>query len=107
MLNSQVGNERKTLCLYNTTLDGEFIKPTLKFSEKRLFFKYSWVKNVPFMAISKNLEITCASILATNFTLKVSPPFSINKEHFMLSFGESAFVKVDFDPGQKADRTSG
>lgn len=64
--------------LYTTTVDGEFIKPTLKFSEKKLYFKYTWEKNVPFAPISKNLDIVSTAALPTNFMLKYSPPFSIS-----------------------------
>lgn len=70
-LNSTIGNERKTNTLYTTTVEGEFIQPTLVFSEKKLHFKYSWEKNVPFSHISKNLEITCGSALPVNFFIKV------------------------------------
>lgn len=106
-LNSQAGNERKTNTLYVTNVEGEFILPNLIFSERRLFFKYSWEKNVPFMPISKNLELSCGSQLPVNFMLKVTPPFSINQEEFALLPGKSAAVRVDFDPGQKVDRVSG
>jgi len=70
-LNAQVGNERKTNTLYTTTVEGDFILPTLVFSEKKMNFKYSWEKNVPFQPISKNLEITCGSALPVNFSMKV------------------------------------
>ena len=66
-LNAQAGNERKTNTLYQTIIEGEFIQPGLIYSEKRLYFKYSWEKNIPFMPISKNLEITCGSQLPVNF----------------------------------------
>ena len=78
MLQSCVGNERKSNVLYTTTIEGDFIKPTLVCSEKKLFFKYSWEKNIPFMPISKTLEMTCGSSLPVNFSLKCGAPFSIN-----------------------------
>jgi hydrocephalus-inducing protein len=56
--------------LYTTTVEGEFIQPTLLFSERKLYFKYVWEKGVPFMLISKELELTCGSQLPVNFTLK-------------------------------------
>ncbi|EGR28756.1 hypothetical protein IMG5_169530, partial [Ichthyophthirius multifiliis] len=107
ILNSVIGNDRKSHQLYQTTIEGEFIRPTLKFNEKKIYFKYIWEKNVPFMQISKDLEITCISILKTNFMLKTIPPFSINKEKVQLSYGEKEIIRVDFDPGYKVDRVSG
>lgn len=107
MLQSCVGSERKSNVLYTTTIEGDFIKPTLVCSERKLFFKYAWEKNVPFMPISKTLELTCGSSLPVNFTLKCGAPFSINQDQFSLLPGKSAQVRVDFDPGYKTDRRSG
>ena len=50
-LNSLIGNDRKVNQLLTTYIDGDFIIPVLTFSEKKLFFKYSWEKNVPFSLI--------------------------------------------------------
>ena len=105
-LTTQAANERKQTQLYNTTIEGEFINPTLVFSEPKIYFKYSWEKGEPFRTISKNLDVTCACQLPTNFLLKVQPPFSINSENFSLLPGKTSSVKVDFDPGLKYDRVS-
>lgn len=104
---TQIGNDRKQTLLFDTTLNGEFINPTLAFSESRLHFKYSCENNAPYALISKNLEITNISQLPTNFNLKVAAPFTINKDMFSLMPGRSASLKLDFDPSLKADRMSG
>ena len=105
-LSSQALNERKTEKLMTTVIEGEFINPTLVFNEKLLYFKYSWEKGEPFHTISKNLEITCACQLPTNFILKAQSPFSISQENFSLLPGKTTTLKVDFDPGLKYDRVS-
>ncbi|CAD8206755.1 unnamed protein product [Paramecium octaurelia] len=107
MLNSTIGSERKANLLFATTIEGDFIQPTLQFSERKLFFKYSWEKNVPFMPISKNLEITCACPLPVNFDLKCQQPFTVNQDKLQLNPGKSAVVRIDFDPAFKSDRKSG
>lgn len=105
-LNVSVGNDRKENCIVTTIIEGLFINPSVSFSAEKLFFKYSWAKNVPLMPISKNLEITCNSELPTRFLLKYAPPFSISKEEFSLLPGKSASVRIEFDPGLKTDRIS-
>lgn len=72
MLNSQVGQDRKSTPLYTTVIEGDFITPTLTFSEKRLYFKYSWLKGVPFAPIAKQLEITCSCQQPVNFNVKIN-----------------------------------
>jgi len=57
--------------------------------------------------MSKDLEITCVSSLATNFLLRCAPPFSINQERFQLDPGQTASLRVDFDPTMREDRQSG
>jgi len=79
----------------------------LVFSEKNLYFKYTWEKNIQFLPISRNLELTCGSQQPVNFNLKVQPPFSINRENFELLPGKSSNVRVDFDPSHKSNRVSG
>lgn len=88
-LSAQSGSERKALPVYQTVLEGEFIKPSLKFSENELYFKYSWEKNVPAMLISKQLEIFCGSALPTNFLINTQGPFTISKNSFALEPGKS------------------
>ncbi len=105
-LNVSVGNDRNETCIVTTVLEGTFINPSVSFSQDKLFFKYSWAKNVPLMPISKTLDITCNSELPTRFLLKYAPPFSINKEEFSLLPGKSASVRIEFDPGLKIDKIS-
>ena len=106
-LTSTTGEERKQTELHKSTFEGEFINPSLLFSAPKLNFKYVWEKNVPFMHIAKNLEITCGSLLPVNFTLKVQTPFSISAENLSLIPGKSTTIVVHFDPGMKFDRLSG
>ena len=104
---TQIGNDRKSSLLLETNLVGEFISPTLTFSESKMHFKYTWQRGVPSSLISRNLEISNISQLPTNFNVKVTAPFSINKDSFSLIPGRSAVLKIDFDPSLKADRVSG
>ena len=104
---SLVGNERKEKVVFECNLKGQFIDPFLQFSENTVFFKYVWVKGVPIEPMSKEIEISCVALLPANFLLKCAPPFSINRERFMLEPGQSESLRVDFDPGHKYDKTSG
>lgn len=72
-----------------------------------MYFKYSWEKGVQFAPIAKNLDINCVSALPVSFSIKVSSPFSISKEHLSLLPGKTETIKIDFDPSQKIDRQSG
>ena len=105
-LNVSIGNDRKETGILNSLIVGTFIIPSVACVPEKLYFKYSWAKNVPLMPISKTLDITCNSELPTRFLLKYAPPFSINKEEFSLLPGKSASVRVEFDPGLKTDRIS-
>lgn len=104
---SLVGSERKERTIYECTLKGNFIDPLLKFSENTLYFKYIWEKDVQVEPLTKDLIITSISELPTNFLIKCSPPFSMQKERIILDPGQSEIVRVDFDPGHKIDRISG
>jgi len=105
----QIGNDRKQNLLYDTVLTGEFVDPTLSFSENKMHFKYTWQKDSEVAAnlITKEFSITNVSQLPTNFSLKVLPPFSISKDHFSLIPGRSSTLTISFDPSLKADRVSG
>ena len=102
-----IGKDRKTKVIFNTTLQGNFIEPFLQFSENVLHFRYVWENGVMMETMSKDLEITCVSSLATNFLLRCAPPFSINQERFQLDPGQTASLRVDFDPTMREDRQSG
>lgn len=88
-------------------LEGEFIVPTVDFSQKQVYFKYSWEKNAGFSILSKTIELTCASSMAINFQIRHSAPFSISADSFKLRPGETEKLKIDFDPQQKTDKVSG
>jgi len=106
-LMTQVGNDRKQNALLDTMISGEFVNPTLSFSDNKMHFKYSWQQGADFHLISKDLEITNVSQLPTSFTIKVQPPFSVSRDSFSLIPGRSCSLRVDFDPSLKADRVSG
>ena len=105
-LMAQIGKERKSNLLLSTTIEGNFLIPSLSFSEQRIHFKYIWTKDIPMMPISKTLEITCNSILPANFSMKSITPFSISKDNFSLLPGKSDKLKIDFDPGYKGEKFS-
>lgn len=75
---SQVGSERKANQLYSMNIEGDFTQPNIIYNEKKLFFKYFWEKNVPILAIDKDLILTSGSNLPLNFSLKVSLPFAVS-----------------------------
>jgi hydrocephalus-inducing protein len=78
LLLSQVGNERKANQLYAMNIEGDFTQPNINYSEKKLYFKYFWERNVPILAIEKDLILTSGSNLPLNFALKLSPPFAVS-----------------------------
>ena len=51
------GGDRKPKPVYTSSLQGDFVNPTLSYSEPKINFKYIWEKGVPFMPISKVLDI--------------------------------------------------
>jgi hydrocephalus-inducing protein len=105
-LSSTVGNERKATILHHTKVEGHFINPSLNFSQQKVYFKYTWQKNVPSKPLSQNIEIVCGSILPTNFDLVIDPPFKVYPDRFSLLPGKSATARLDFDPSLKHDRIS-
>lgn len=104
--NVTVGGDRKPKTVYNTTVQGEFITPTLQFSDPKLYFKYLWEKGVASMPITKALEIMNAGPLPTAINLKIDPPFSCATEKLTLAPQKTETIKIDFDPGMKQDRLS-
>jgi hydrocephalus-inducing protein len=101
-----IGGERKPKLAFNTNVLGEFITPSLSFSEPKLFFKYLWEKGVASMPITRSLAISNAGPLATSLTLRIDPPFSCATEKLTLAKGEQETISIDFDPGMKQDRLS-
>jgi hydrocephalus-inducing protein len=100
------GGDRKPKAAYNAFIQGDFITPTLNFSDPKLYFKYQWEKGVPSMPISKNLEITNGGPLGTSMNLLIDPPFSCATEKLALQPGQSDSILIKFDPGMKQDRLS-
>ena len=78
MLNTQYGNDRKSNPIGTCYIKGNFIEPTIAFNVPRLYFKYSWERNVPINPLQKTLDLTCTSDLPTNFTLRTQTPFQIS-----------------------------
>jgi hydrocephalus-inducing protein len=96
-----VGGDRKPKTVYNTIVKGDFITPTLNFSDPKLFFKYLWEKGVVSMPITKPLDIKNAGPLPTTISLKIDPPFSCPTEKLTLAPDKTDTIKIDFDPGMK------
>ena len=107
ILSSSINTERKTVPLISSTFEAEFIRPQLTFNKKAINFKYVWEKEVEVNTISQELEITCSSPLASNFSLYVEAPFSVTPDTVALLPGKKAVVRVDFDSKLKKDRLSG
>ena len=101
-----IGGERKPKVVFNTNVVGEFITPSLSFSEPRLYFKYLWEKGVASMPITRTLTLANAGPLPTTINLRIDPPFSCATERLTLGNGEPETVSIDFDPGMKQDRVS-
>jgi hydrocephalus-inducing protein len=85
---------------------GEFITPSLSFSEPRLQFKYLWEKGVASMPITKTLSLANAGPLPTTITLRIDPPFSCAADKLTLTGKDPETISIDFDPGMKQDRLS-
>lgn len=107
VLSSSINTERKTNPLFTSTFEAEFIRPQLVFNKKALNFQYVWEKDTSANIISQDLEITCGSPLAANFSLYVEPPFTVFPDNVSLLPGKKAVVRIDFDPTLKKDRVSG
>jgi hydrocephalus-inducing protein len=101
-----IGGDRKPKIAFNTNVTGDFITPSLSFSEPRLYFKYLWEKGVASMPINNTLSIANAGPLPTTITLRIDPPFSCATERLTLTNGDPEIVSIDFDPGMKQDRLS-
>lgn len=104
---SQVGNERKANQLYAMNIEGDFTQPNINYSEKKLFFKYFWERNIPVLPLDRDLILTSGSNLPLNFALKLAPPFSVSEENHSFEPNATSKVKVSFDPNFKVDKTSG
>ena len=91
---------------------GEFITPSLSFSEPKLYFKYLWEKGVASMPINKTLTLANAGPLPTTINLRIDPPFSCATERLTLAASDPntetkpETISIDFDPGMKQDRLS-
>ena len=107
LLMSQVGAERKANQLLAMNIEAEFTQPNIIYSEKKIFFKYFWERNVPIVPIEKELIFTSGSNLPLNFNLKVNAPFAVNEDAHSLEPSASNKVSVSFDPNFKIDKTSG
>ena len=71
--------------LFNTMIEGEFIKPSLTFSKKSLNFRYLWSPNNLPEVFNQNLEITNTGNLPTNFFLNIDKPFAIDDKPISLN----------------------
>lgn len=99
-----IGGDRKPKVAFNANVQGEFITPSLSFSEARLYFKYLWEKGVASRPINKTLRLSNAGPLPTTITLRIDPPFSCATERLTLTNGEDSkeeTISIDFDPGMK------
>lgn len=65
-----------------------------------------WSQGCEQKPFSQDLTIKSIAKLPTSFGLKVSPPFSVNKESFSLKPDQEEVVHVDFDPSQRVERHS-
>ena len=105
-LSSAIGTERKNNLLFTTNIQGDFIKPTLKFSKKNIAFKYIWKKDQKPEIMSKNLEIISSGPLPTLFSLHIEPPFEVFPKSFSLLPNKSGIIKIDFNPIGRKSRIS-
>lgn len=88
-------------------IEGDFTQPNINYSEKKLFFKYFWERNIPVLPLDRDLILTSGSNLPLNFALKLAPPFSVSEENHSFEPNATSKVKVSFDPNFKVDKTSG
>ena len=87
-------------------LSATYEDPLLEFSSRKIEFKWMWISGCTQNTFSQDLTIKSVSNLPTSFALKVSAPFSVNKDSFSLKPGQEEVVRVDFDPSQRVERHS-
>lgn len=56
--------------------------------------------------MTRNLVVRSVAKLPTSFNLKVTPPFSINRDSFSLKPNQEETLRVDFDPSLKIEKHS-
>jgi hypothetical protein len=101
-----IQGERKPKPVITSKIIGNFITPSISFSEQRLAFVYQWEKGVASRPISKPLTIQNSGPLPTTITLKIDPPFSCPTEKLVLADQTPETINIDFDPGAQNDRLS-
>jgi hydrocephalus-inducing protein len=89
------------------TIEADFTQPNIIYSEKKIYFKYFWERNVPIIPLEKELALTSGSSLPLNFTLKLSPPFAVSEDTHSLEPSATTKINATFDPNFKIDKTSG
>ena len=106
---SRVGKDKNAKPVFNTLVKADFIEPLLEFTAPTplpLSFNYTWERGVPIAVQATPLTMTNRTLLPLHFALRTQTPFSVDCWEHSLPPGESATVRVEFDPGFKGDRQS-
>eukprot|EP01065_Artemidia_motanka_P026772 TRINITY_DN32019_c0_g1_i1.p1 TRINITY_DN32019_c0_g1~~TRINITY_DN32019_c0_g1_i1.p1 ORF type:complete len:3749 (+),score=1074.75 TRINITY_DN32019_c0_g1_i1:85-11331(+) len=97
--------------VFKLNVVGTFVVPLLEPSDRSLHFAYSWERegsgqSSDQMQQSRPLTLRNVSPLTLDFSLKVGPPFTIDRADCVLREHESCTVYIEFDAGYRRDRIS-
>jgi hydrocephalus-inducing protein len=81
----------------NVQVTAEFIDPSLEY-QKKIFFTFSYDKEVNIEFIKNNLTIKNVAKLEAQFMVSVIPPFTISKDKFVIAPNEVDTFEITFDP---------
>ncbi|GIL73964.1 hypothetical protein Vretifemale_3957, partial [Volvox reticuliferus] len=100
--NSNKGARR----VFETVMRADVATPFLHFSERLLHFRHVYKKGVAVESQTRPLTIKNISPLPLTFTLRPSPPFTVDRTSWVLDLEESGTVNITFDPNFKEDLQS-
>ena len=114
-LQSKGESDRQPSVAYTSTARAEFVHPLLAFAPRELSFVHMHspaldapdaTGQLPSLQQTQLLQMTNVSLLPLDYTLRASPPFSLDAYEFRLAASESRAVTVLFDPMYKEDKQS-
>jgi hypothetical protein len=117
---SKADGDAKLLTIYNIKASAEFVHPLLQFDRTGLAFVHAHSPQLdegspadatglivlPNVVQTQALSMMNVTGLPLDFTLRTSPPFSLDAYEVVLAPGQSAIVNVAFDPLYRDDRVS-
>lgn len=114
-LQSKGESDRSPAVAFAAAARAEFVHPLISFAPRELAFVHLHSPaldapdasgQLPTLQQTQQLTMTNASLLPLDYTLRASPPFSLDAYEFRLGAGEARSVSVVFDPMYKEDKQS-